>query len=145
MNIFLLPPGKPHLYDPKRSPQRGAGEGGRGAQSRGAPGSGVRTLERYLNEALHSWLRQEFLMEYHAEASRLVCMVCGNELPSLHLEDIKRHLLDVHPNSLIYTPEEKHSILRIWGERSALYRGNTGTAPQSLLHEQMVSRQNKTS
>ncbi|XP_058868038.1 zinc finger translocation-associated protein-like isoform X2 [Acipenser ruthenus] len=117
--------GKPHLYDPKRSPQRGAGEGGRGAQSRGAPGSGVRTLERYLNEALHSWLRQEFLMEYHAEASRLVCMVCGNELPSLHLEDIKRHLLDVHPNSLIYTPEEKHSILRIWGERSALYRGNT--------------------
>ncbi|MGH0160725.1 UNVERIFIED_CONTAM: hypothetical protein FKN15_039523 [Acipenser sinensis] len=116
---------KPHLYDPKGSPQRGAGEGGRGAQSRGAPGSGVRTLERYLNEALHSWLRQEFLMEYHAEASRLVCMVCGNELPSLHLEDIKRHLLDVHPNSLIYTPEEKHSILRIWGERSALYRGIT--------------------
>ncbi|XP_066575031.1 zinc finger translocation-associated protein isoform X2 [Amia ocellicauda] len=78
----------------------------------------TRTLERYLNDSLHAWFRQEFLMEYEAEEGRLVCMVCGSQLPSLHLDHIKSHVLDIHPNSLIYSAEEKHSILQTWAQRS---------------------------
>ncbi|KAM9426585.1 zinc finger translocation-associated protein [Pholidichthys leucotaenia] len=73
-------------------------------------------LERYLNDSLHAWFRQEFLMEYETEAGRLLCMVCGVALPSLHLDHIKRHVLDAHPNSLVYSSEEKHCILQAWAQ-----------------------------
>uniref|UniRef100_A0A8C4S8E9 Zinc finger translocation associated n=1 Tax=Erpetoichthys calabaricus TaxID=27687 RepID=A0A8C4S8E9_ERPCA len=88
-------------------------------------GTGSRTLERYLNDSLHTWFRQEFLMDYHVDANKLVCMVCGIELPSLHLEDIKSHVLDIHPNSLIYTTEEKRSILQTWDNRSKEGEGSS--------------------
>uniref|UniRef100_A0A3Q3F1Z8 Zinc finger translocation associated n=1 Tax=Labrus bergylta TaxID=56723 RepID=A0A3Q3F1Z8_9LABR len=55
-------------------------------------------------------------MEYEAVAGRLLCMVCGGELPSLHLEHIKSHVLDTHPNSLVYSSEEKHCILQAWAQ-----------------------------
>ncbi|KAJ8405773.1 hypothetical protein AAFF_G00312100 [Aldrovandia affinis] len=71
-------------------------------------------LERYLNDSLHAWFRQEFLMEYRAEEGRLVCMVCAGQVPSLHLDHIKRHVLDGHPVSLLYSAEERHSILHTW-------------------------------
>ncbi|KAG9338185.1 hypothetical protein JZ751_026935 [Albula glossodonta] len=58
-------------------------------------------LERYLNDSLHAWFRQEFLMEYQAEEGRMVCMVCAGQVPSLHLDHIKRHVLDGHPISLL--------------------------------------------
>ncbi|XP_034471527.1 uncharacterized protein C11orf95 homolog isoform X3 [Hippoglossus hippoglossus] len=79
-------------------------------------GPSAQTLERYLNDSLHAWFRQEFLMEYEAEAGRLMCMVCGGELPSLHLDHIKSHVLDTHPNSLVYSSEEKHCILQAWAQ-----------------------------
>ncbi|RVE60144.1 hypothetical protein OJAV_G00178120 [Oryzias javanicus] len=79
-----------------------------------AAGPSPQTLERYLNDSLHAWFRQEFLMEYEAEAGRLLCMVCGAELPSLHLDHIKSHVLDTHPSSLLYSSEEKHCILQAW-------------------------------
>ncbi|KAK9524415.1 hypothetical protein VZT92_016810 [Zoarces viviparus] len=79
-------------------------------------GPSARTLERYLNDSLHAWFRQEFLMEYEAEAGRLLCMVCGGELPSLHLDHIKSHVLDTHPNSLVYSSVEKHCILQAWAQ-----------------------------
>lgn len=91
------------------------------------PGPSARTLERYLNDSLHAWFRQEFLMEYESEAGRLLCMVCGGELPSLHLDHIKSHVLDTHPNSLVYSSEEKHCILQAWaqthGENSTTQQG----------------------
>ncbi|XP_028988948.1 zinc finger translocation-associated protein isoform X2 [Betta splendens] len=80
------------------------------------PGPLAQTLERYLNDSLHAWFRQEFLMEYEAEAGRLLCMVCGGQLPSLHLDHIKSHVLDTHPNSLVYSSEEKHCILQAWAQ-----------------------------
>ncbi|KAK5848695.1 hypothetical protein PBY51_006288 [Eleginops maclovinus] len=80
------------------------------------PGPSAQTLERYLNDSLHAWFRQEFLMEYEAEAGRLLCMVCGGELPSLHLDHIKSHVLDTHPNSLVFSSEEKHCILQAWAQ-----------------------------
>lgn len=73
-------------------------------------------LERYVNDSLHAWFRQEFLMEYQAEAGRLVCMVCSRPLPSLHLDHIKMHVLEKHPNSLVYSAEEKHRILQSWAQ-----------------------------
>ncbi|XP_029382504.1 uncharacterized protein C11orf95 isoform X2 [Echeneis naucrates] len=85
-------------------------------QKQDLPGPSAQTLERYLNDSLHAWFRQEFLMEYEAEAGRLLCMVCGGELPSLHLDHIKSHVLDTHPNSLVYSSEEKHCILQAWAQ-----------------------------
>ncbi|XP_056115207.1 zinc finger translocation-associated protein isoform X1 [Rhinichthys klamathensis goyatoka] len=79
-------------------------------------GPTAQVMERYLNDSLHAWFRQEFLMEYQAEEGRLVCMVCSCLLPSLHLDHIKSHMLDLHPNSLLYTAEEKHSILQTWAK-----------------------------
>ncbi|KAL0970422.1 hypothetical protein UPYG_G00241740 [Umbra pygmaea] len=80
------------------------------------PAPTTQTLERYLNDSLHAWFRQEFLMEYQSEAGRLVCMVCGHPLPSLHLDHIKSHVLDLHPHSLVYSSEEKHRILQGWAQ-----------------------------
>ncbi|KAJ8246767.1 hypothetical protein GJAV_G00255180 [Gymnothorax javanicus] len=81
------------------------------------PDASTETLERYLNDSLQSWFRKELLMEYDGGRSQLMCLVCGRELPSLHLEHIKRHVLDVHPNSVVYSPEEKDSILQTWAKR----------------------------
>ncbi|KAM9501398.1 zinc finger translocation-associated protein isoform 3-T3 [Clarias gariepinus] len=83
-------------------------------------GVSAEMLERYVNDSLHAWFRQEFLMEYQAEASRLVCMVCSCPLPSLHLDHIKNHVLEQHPNSLVYSAEEKHRILQSWAQSQAV-------------------------
>uniref|UniRef100_A0A673JHL0 Si:dkey-106g10.7 n=1 Tax=Sinocyclocheilus rhinocerous TaxID=307959 RepID=A0A673JHL0_9TELE len=80
------------------------------------PGPTAQVMERYLNDSLHAWFRQEFLMEYQADEGHLVCMVCSCLLPSLHLDHIKSHVLDLHPNSLLYSAEEKHSILQTWAK-----------------------------
>ncbi|XP_077400169.1 zinc finger translocation-associated protein [Vanacampus margaritifer] len=76
----------------------------------------ARTLECYLNASLHAWFRQEFLMEYDAEAGRLLCMLCSSQLPSLHLDHIKSHVLQRHPDSLVYTSEQKHCVLQAWAQ-----------------------------
>lgn len=86
------------------------------AEEQDLAGPSAQTLERYLNDSLHAWFRQEFLMEYEAEAGRLLCMVCGGEVPSLHLDHIKSHVLDTHPNSLVYSSVEKHCILQAWAQ-----------------------------
>ncbi|XP_041926391.1 uncharacterized protein C11orf95 isoform X1 [Alosa sapidissima] len=117
--------GKPVVLTPKRTPPSGNSSCSAVAPA-SPPSSGpvsedfqmpsAQTLERYLNDSLHAWFRQEFLMEYQAEAGRLVCMVCGSALPSLHLEHIKSHVLELHPNSLVYSSEEKHCILQSWAQ-----------------------------
>uniref|UniRef100_A0A3Q0SCP6 Zinc finger translocation associated n=1 Tax=Amphilophus citrinellus TaxID=61819 RepID=A0A3Q0SCP6_AMPCI len=88
------------------------------------PEPSAQILERYLNDSLHAWFRQEFLMEYESHAGRLLCMVCGAALPSLHLDHIKSHLLDTHPNSLVYSSEEKHCILQAWAQTHGENRGH---------------------
>ncbi|XP_036379831.1 uncharacterized protein C11orf95 homolog [Megalops cyprinoides] len=82
-----------------------------------SPGPPVQTLERYLNDSFHAWFRQEVLMEYRGEEGRLICMVCGRQLPSLHLDHIKSHVLQLHPVSLLYSAEERHHILHTWAQR----------------------------
>ncbi|XP_057709741.1 zinc finger translocation-associated protein [Corythoichthys intestinalis] len=94
--------------DPSNSPGSKAGEE--------EAGPSARMLERYLNASLHAWFRQEFLMEYEAEAGRLLCMVCGGRPPTLHLEHIKNHVLEHHPDSLLYTSHQKHCVLQAWAQ-----------------------------
>uniref|UniRef100_A0AAY4A5W4 SPIN-DOC-like zinc-finger domain-containing protein n=1 Tax=Denticeps clupeoides TaxID=299321 RepID=A0AAY4A5W4_9TELE len=100
--------------DGEQTPESGSGRATPSPPAPDPAAPSARTLERYLNDSLHAWFRQEFLMEYQADAGRLVCMVCGNPLPSLHLDHIKSHVLDVHPSSLVYSSEEKHCILQSW-------------------------------
>ncbi|KAI1898540.1 hypothetical protein AGOR_G00073410 [Albula goreensis] len=109
--------GKPSPATPKRQPSLVNNTDGALTTSSSLLGATALTLERYLNDSLHAWFRQEFLMEYEAGLGRLICMVCGSQLPSLHLDHIKRHVLDVHPNSLVYSAEEKHCILQTWAKR----------------------------
>ncbi|KAM9501396.1 zinc finger translocation-associated protein isoform 1-T1 [Clarias gariepinus] len=94
-------------------------------------GVSAEMLERYVNDSLHAWFRQEFLMEYQAEASRLVCMVCSCPLPSLHLDHIKNHVLEQHPNSLVYSAEEKHRILQSWAQSQDAPRDYIKTEPNT--------------
>ncbi|XP_054656439.1 zinc finger translocation-associated protein-like isoform X1 [Dunckerocampus dactyliophorus] len=100
------------------SPQSEAGEpqNAEEKEEQDVAGPSTRTLECYLNASLHAWFRQEFLMEYEAEPGRLLCMVCGAQLPSLHLDHIKSHVLDTHPDSLVFSSEEKHCVLQAWAQ-----------------------------
>ncbi|XP_075795224.1 zinc finger translocation-associated protein isoform X1 [Pelodiscus sinensis] len=78
----------------------------------------TRRLERYVRESLQSWFQAEFLMDYDAQGNRLHCMMCGCGLPSLNLDDIKRHVLQAHPASLSFSPAEKSAILEAWNSRA---------------------------
>lgn len=78
----------------------------------------ARSLERYLKESLQSWFQLEFLMDYDPQGNRLSCMMCGSSLPSLNLDDIKRHVMEAHPSSLAFSPAEKAAILDAWNARS---------------------------
>ncbi|XP_035288372.1 uncharacterized protein C11orf95-like [Anguilla anguilla] len=100
-----------------------------------SPDLPARVLERYVDDSLHAWFRQEFLMEYRAEEGRLVCMVCAGQLPSLHLDHIKRHVLDGHPVSLLYSAKERHTILHSWAQKheSSPLREHTPVKPESQL------------
>ncbi|XP_061619097.1 zinc finger translocation-associated protein isoform X2 [Phyllopteryx taeniolatus] len=107
-------PPPPPSRGPSRSPAPEAD--GDARRREGAVRPCARALERYLNASLHAWFRQEFLMEYEAEAGRLLCMVCGGRPPSLHLDHIKNHVLERHPDSLVYSSEEKHRVLQAWAQ-----------------------------
>ncbi|XP_030073535.1 uncharacterized protein C11orf95 [Microcaecilia unicolor] len=80
----------------------------------------TKNLEQYLNESLQSWFRVEFLMDYDSQKNKLFCMLCGNVLPTLSLDDIKQHVLEAHPTSLSFTEEEKCCILGAWNTKTML-------------------------
>ncbi|XP_043931064.1 zinc finger translocation-associated protein [Protopterus annectens] len=77
-------------------------------------------LEKYLNESLQNWFKVEFLMDYDSHGNRLVCMICGSSLSTLSLEDIKKHILQAHPNSLAFSSEEKQCITMLWNQKTSL-------------------------
>ncbi|XP_077179787.1 zinc finger translocation-associated protein isoform X2 [Paroedura picta] len=79
----------------------------------------AQNLERYLKESLQSWFQSEFLMDYDPQGNRLFCMMCGSSLPSLNLDDIKRHVMEAHPSSLGFSPAEKAAILEAWNSRAS--------------------------
>lgn len=81
----------------------------------GSRGLGARRLERRLKESLQNWFRAECLMDYDPRGNRLVCMACGQALPSLHLDDIRAHVLEVHPSSLGLSGPQRSALLQAWG------------------------------
>lgn len=81
----------------------------------GSRGLGARRLERRLKESLQNWFRAECLMDYDPRGNRLVCMACGRALPSLHLDDIRAHVLEVHPSSLGLSGPQRSALLQAWG------------------------------
>lgn len=81
----------------------------------GSRGLGARRLERRLKESLQNWFRAECLMDYDPRGNRLVCMACGRVLPSLHLDDIRAHVLEVHPSSLGLSGPQRSALLQAWG------------------------------
>ena len=87
----------------------------------GSRGLGPRRLERRLKESLQNWFRAECLMDYDPRGNRLVCMACGRALPSLHLDDIRSHVLEVHPSSLGLSGPQRSALLQAWrGQPEAL-------------------------
>ncbi|KAJ6654242.1 hypothetical protein lerEdw1_007339 [Lerista edwardsae] len=124
-----------------RRRQRGPGPlssgGGRRPPSLGLKAASVgeaRSLERYLKESLQSWFQLEFLMDYDPQGNRLSCMMCGSSLPSLNLDDIKRHVVEAHPSSLAFSPAEKAAILDAWNARAAELAAEDG-GPQEAPEE----------
>ncbi|XP_038621275.1 uncharacterized protein C11orf95 homolog [Tachyglossus aculeatus] len=101
----------------------------------GGGGGWGQSLERQLKESLQSWFRAEFLMDYDPRGNRLVCMVCWQALPSLHLDDIRAHVLEVHPGTLGLTAPQRCALLRAWGawaEGPAGPPSDDDVAPQDL-------------
>ena len=99
----------------------------------GSRGLGARRLERRLKESLQNWFRAECLMDYDPRGNRLVCMACGRALPSLHLDDIRAHVLEVHPSSLGLSGPQRSALLQAWGGQpetlSELNRSPPGARP----------------
>lgn len=60
--------------------------------------------------------RMEYLMDYDCRRHGLICMVCGSMLATLKVSTIKRHIQQVHPHSLSYSPEEKQQTLQSYSQ-----------------------------
>lgn len=62
--------------------------------------------------------KMDFLMDYDCSRHGLICMVCGATLATLKVSTIKRHILQVHPHSLDYSPEERQLALLCYNQIS---------------------------
>lgn len=62
--------------------------------------------------------RLEYLMDYDCRRHGLICMVCGATLATLKVSTIKRHIQQVHPHSLGYSPEEKQQTLQSYSQNA---------------------------
>ncbi|XP_077324203.1 uncharacterized protein LOC143959435 isoform X2 [Lithobates pipiens] len=76
-------------------------------------------IEQYMNESFKQWLRLEFLMDYDCQGDTLYCMMCATALPTLSINDIKKHILDNHPTSIYFNTAQKGIIVESWINRKA--------------------------
>lgn len=60
--------------------------------------------------------RMDFLMDYDPRRHGLICIVCGAALATLKVSTIKRHIQQVHPNSLDYSEDEKLQALQRYSQ-----------------------------
>ncbi|XP_072277542.1 zinc finger translocation-associated protein isoform X2 [Pyxicephalus adspersus] len=65
--------------------------------------------------------RTEFMMDYDCRRQGLICMVCGGTLATLKVSTIKRHIVQVHPYSVNFAPEDRQKILEAYSEMAAHY------------------------
>lgn len=101
----------------------------------GSRGLGARRLERRLKESLQNWFRAECLMDYDPRGNRLVCMACGRALPSLHLDDIRAHVLEMHPSSLGLSGPQRSALLQAWGDQPEALSELTQSSPGARLSQ----------
>nr|XP_036851272.1 uncharacterized protein C11orf95 homolog isoform X2 [Manis javanica] len=111
----------------------------------GSRGLGARRLERRLKESLQNWFRAECLMDYDPRGNRLVCMACGRALPSLHLDDIRAHVLEVHPSSLGLSGPQRSALLQAWGGQPEAQSELTQSPPDDDLVPQDLTRKSRDS
>ncbi|XP_014354307.1 zinc finger translocation-associated protein isoform X2 [Latimeria chalumnae] len=72
--------------------------------------------DQQLNGSLQNWFKWEFLMDYDSRNNLLICIMCRNSLPTLNLDEIKQHIMEMHPDLLSYTTEDKRRILECWNK-----------------------------
>ncbi|XP_069501105.1 zinc finger translocation-associated protein [Ambystoma mexicanum] len=65
--------------------------------------------------------RTEYMMDYDCRRHGLICMVCGGTLATLKVSTIKRHIVQVHPYSVDFSPEEQQRILEAYSEMALHY------------------------
>uniref|UniRef100_A0A2K5HL10 SPIN-DOC-like zinc-finger domain-containing protein n=1 Tax=Colobus angolensis palliatus TaxID=336983 RepID=A0A2K5HL10_COLAP len=111
----------------------------------GSRGLGARRLERRLKESLQNWFRAECLMDYDPRGNRLVCMACGRALPSLHLDDIRAHVLEVHPGSLGLSGPQRSALLQAWGGQPEALSELTQSPPGDDLAPQDLTGKSRDS
>ncbi|XP_016144607.1 uncharacterized protein C11orf95 homolog [Sinocyclocheilus grahami] len=68
--------------------------------------------------------KMDFLMDYDCRKHGLICMVCGATLATLKVSTIKRHILQVHPHSLDYNPEERQLVLLCYNQISVHFHSD---------------------
>uniref|UniRef100_A0A672U6R1 SPIN-DOC-like zinc-finger domain-containing protein n=1 Tax=Strigops habroptila TaxID=2489341 RepID=A0A672U6R1_STRHB len=98
-----LPPALTSLpAAPPPHPRRGARPCAASPRGAKAPGGGARVPPppAGAGDSLRGWLRAELLLDLEAGGRRLRCLLCARALPSLHLGDIRRHVLAAHPGAL---------------------------------------------
>lgn len=66
--------------------------------------------------------RDDYLMDYDYRRHGLICMVCGATLATLKVSTIKRHIQQVHPRSLLYSPVEKQQALDTYTQSDLHFR-----------------------
>ncbi|XP_065520840.1 zinc finger translocation-associated protein isoform X2 [Lathamus discolor] len=84
-------------------PPRGTGTAPRSrpsASKAASAGARVSPAAAGTADSLRGWLRAELLLDLEAGGRRLRCLLCARALPSLHLGDIRRHVLAAHPGAL---------------------------------------------
>lgn len=84
-------------------------------------------------------------MDYDPRGNRLVCMACGRVLPSLHLDDIRAHVLEVHPSSLGLSGPQRSALLQAWGGQPETVSELTQSPPDDDLVPQDLTRKSQDS
>lgn len=84
-------------------------------------------------------------MDYDPRGNRLVCMACGRALPSLHLDDIRAHVLEVHPSSLGLSGPQRSALLQAWGDQPEALSELTPPSPDDDLVPQDLTRKSRDS
>lgn len=70
--------------------------------------------------------RLEYLMDYDCRRHGLICMVCGAALATLKVSTIKRHILQVHPDSLGYGPAERQEAMLSYNQTALRFVHSDG-------------------
>ncbi|XP_061200406.1 zinc finger translocation-associated protein [Neopsephotus bourkii] len=81
-------------------PTRGTGTGNGGLWWEAKIASKAPPAAAGTGDSLRGWLRAELLLDLEAGGRRLRCLLCARALPSLHLGDIRSHVLAAHPGAL---------------------------------------------